>query len=58
MFDLQHVLRASLDRVGDCLAVSRAKYKRPEDQHVQGSLNHLGLKRGWAFRHIVLSMID
>src|SRR5579871_4132583 len=55
MFDLKN---APLDGVGDCLAIGGARYKRPEDQHVQGSLRPLGLERRLASRHGVLSMID
>jgi hypothetical protein len=35
-----------------------AQDKCLEDQHVQGSLNHLGLERRLASWHIRMSMID
>jgi hypothetical protein len=45
MFNLKHLVRAPLNSVGDCLAMGCAKDERLEDQHVQGSLDHVGLGR-------------
>lgn len=58
VFHLKHLVRAPFYGVCDCLAMGGAKHECLEDQHVQGSLNHLRLERGLASRHIVLSMID
>src|SRR5262245_19656566 len=35
MLDLQHVLGAALDVLGDLMAVRRSQLKRPKDQHVE-----------------------
>jgi hypothetical protein len=58
MLDLQNIVRAALNRVGDGLSMGWAHDKRLEDEHVQGSLDHFGLQRRFASRHVVLSMID
>ena len=58
MFDLKHVLRTPFDGVGDCLAMGGTKDQCLEDQHVQGSLDHLGLEGRLASRHGLMSIID
>ncbi|SPE42938.1 hypothetical protein SBA3_730007 [Candidatus Sulfopaludibacter sp. SbA3] len=58
VFDLKHVLRTPLDSVGDCLAMGGTQDQCLEDQHVQGSLNHLGLEGRLASRHLLVSIID
>jgi hypothetical protein len=58
VLDLKDLVGAALDGVGDGLSMSRAEHKRPEDQHVESSLNHLGLERGWASWHVLLSTTD
>jgi hypothetical protein len=55
---LEHVVRPSLDGLGDGLAVGGTEDQGPQDQHVQRSLNHLGLQGRMASRHSLLSMID
>src|SRR5687768_5262635 len=52
VFNLEHLLRAPLNRVGDCLAMSRSRHECSKNQHVQGTLNHLGLQRGPASWHV------
>lgn len=47
MLHLKNVLRTPFNRMGDGLAVGWAEYKRAQDQHVQGPLDHFGLK--WRF---------
>jgi hypothetical protein len=58
VLDLKDLIRAPLNGVGDGLSMSGAQHKCLEDQHVQSTLNHLGLERGLASWHILLSMID
>ena len=38
--------------------MGRPEDQRLENQHVQGSLDHLGLERGFASWHVFVSMID
>ena len=45
VFNLKHFVRAPLYGVGYRLAMCGAKDECLKDQHVQGSLNHLGLER-------------
>ena len=58
MLDLKDLIRTPLDGMGDGLSMSGAQHKCLEDQHVQSSLNHLGLERGLASWHILLLMVD
>ena len=41
-----------------CCKSSMAQDKRPEDDHVQGSRDHLGLERRFLSRHAARSTID
>ena len=43
MLNLKHVLRTPLYGVGDRLAMGSTWEKRLKNQHVQSSLDHLGL---------------
>jgi hypothetical protein len=55
---LQHVFRALLDHVGDGLSVGWTENQRPEDQHVQGALEHFRVQGRFASWHVFMSMID
>jgi hypothetical protein len=58
MLHLKDLFRAPLDRMGDRLSMSGTQDKRPEDQHVQGSLEHFGLQGRLASWHALMSVID
>ena len=45
VFDLQYVVRASLDGVRDGMAVGGAEEEGLQDEKVQGSLQQLALER-------------
>ena len=58
VFDLEHILRPSLDGLGDGLAMGGTQDQRLQDQHVQRALDHFGLERRMTSGHRLLSMID
>ncbi len=60
MPNLEDILRTVLNGVRDRVTVGRAKDKRPEDQHIESSLEHLTLQGGltpWHVLHILQLMI-
>jgi hypothetical protein len=52
VFDLQDILRPSLDGMRYGVSVGRAQNQRPEDQHVQRSLEHFAFERRLASWHM------
>lgn len=58
MLNLQHLFRAPLNRVSDRLSMSGPQDQGPEDQHVQGSLDHFELQGRFASWHVLVPVID
>jgi hypothetical protein len=50
VLNLEDVVGAMLDGMGDRMTVSRSKDKCLQNQHVQRALQHFALKRGFAAR--------
>ncbi|SPE38512.1 hypothetical protein SBA3_290043 [Candidatus Sulfopaludibacter sp. SbA3] len=58
VLNLQHLFGTPLDRVSDRLSMSGTQDQGPEDQHVQGSLDHFELQGRFASWHVLVSVID
>ena len=52
VFNLEDVVRTTLNGMRDGVTVGRAENQRLEDQHVESSLHHLALNGGFAPWHI------
>ena len=53
VFDLEDIPGPSLDGMRDGVSVGRAQNQRPEDQHVQCSLEHFALQWRFASSHFI-----
>jgi hypothetical protein len=57
VFDLQHILRPSLDSVRNGMSVRRPQNQCLEDKHVQSPLEHFALQRRFASWHLAYNIL-